>query len=113
MYEYNAKLDRVVDGDTIDCFIDLGFNITIKERVRLKGIDTPETRTKDLEEKSRGLAAKERVIELLGDSETFVIQTELDKKGKYGRILGTIVLPTYSVSLNKILLQEGHAVVYT
>jgi len=58
MYEYKAKLDRVIDGDTIDCHIDLGFNVTLKERVRLKGIDTPETRTRDLEEKKRGLRPK-------------------------------------------------------
>ena len=58
VYEYKAKLDRVIDGDTVDCFIDLGFNINIKERVRLKGIDTPETRTRDLEEKVKGLPPK-------------------------------------------------------
>ena len=113
MYEYKAKLDRVIDGDTVDCFIDLGFNITVKERVRLKGIDTPETRTRDLEEKAKGFAAKDRVIELFEGVESFKIKTELDKKGKYGRILGTIFLPDHvDVSLNDILLQEGHAEVY-
>ena len=113
VYEYKAKLDRVIDGDTVDCFIDLGFNINIKERVRLKGIDTPETRTRDLEEKAKGLAAKDRVIELFEGVESFKIKTELDKKGKYGRILGTIFLPDHvDVSLNDILLQEGHAEVY-
>ena len=61
MYEYKAKLVRVIDGDTIDCIIDLGFDVRLKERIRLKGIDTPETRTRDLEEKKRGFAAKERV----------------------------------------------------
>jgi len=112
MYEYNAKLIRVIDGDTIDCSIDLGFNINVNERVRLKGINTPETRTRDLEEKKKGLAAKDRVIELFEGVEKFVIKTELDKKGKYGRIIGTIILPEHSISLNKMLLQEGHAVVY-
>jgi len=112
MYEYNAKLIRVIDGDTIDCSIDLGFNINVNERVRLKGINTPETRTRDLEEKKKGLAAKDRVIELFEGVEKFVIKTELDKKGKYGRIIGTITLPEHSISLNKMLLQEGHAVVY-
>jgi len=113
VYEYKAKLDRVIDGDTVDCFIDLGFNINIKERVRLKGIDTPETRTRDLEEKAKGFAAKDRVIELFEGVESFKIKTELDKKGKYGRILGTIFLPEHTnTSLNDMLLQEGHAKVY-
>ena len=113
MYEYKAKLDRIIDGDTIDCFIDLGFNIKLKERVRLKGIDTPEVRTKDLEEKKRGFAAKERVIELFQGVDEFVVKTELDNKGKYGRILGTIMLPDRKISLNEMLLKEGHAEVYT
>ena len=113
MYEYKAKLDRVIDGDTVDCYIDLGFNINVKERVRLKGIDTPEIRTKDLEEKSKGFSAKERVEELFAGVESFKIKTELDKKGKYGRILGTIFLPEHNdTSLNDMLLQEGHAKVY-
>ena len=114
MYEYSAKLDRVIDGDTVDCFIDLGFKITVKERVRLKGINTPEIRTKDLVEKAKGFAAKERVEELFNGVESFHIKTELDKKGKYGRLLGTIILPSHvDISLNDILLQEGHAEVYT
>ena len=65
MYEYNAKLDRIIDGDTVDALIDLGFDIWIKKRIRLYGIDAPETRTRDLEEKSLGFAAKERLEELL------------------------------------------------
>jgi len=112
MYEYKAKLDRVIDGDTIDCIIDLGFNIRLKERVRLKGIDTPETRTRDLEEKARGLAAKDRVVEVFQGAKEFVIKTELDNKGKYGRLLGTIILPDRKISLNEMLLKEGHATVY-
>ena len=87
MYEYKAKLVRVIDGDTIDCIIDLGFDVRLKERIRLKGIDTPE-------------------------SDEFTIITELDKKGKYGRILGTIILPDRKISLNQMLLDEGHAEVY-
>lgn len=113
MYEYRAKLLRVIDGDTIDCVIDLGFNVRIKERVRLKGIDTPEIRTRDLEEKKLGLAAKERVHEAFKYSDDFTIITEIDKKGKYGRILGTIMLPDRKVSLNQMLLDEGYAEVYT
>ena len=68
MYTYNIKLDRVVDGDTIDAVIDLGFNVSIKKRVRFSGVNTPECRTKDLEEKSKGLAAKDRVKQLLEGS---------------------------------------------
>ena len=113
MYEYKAKLLRVIDGDTVDCVIDLGFNVRLKERVRLKGIDTPETRTRDLEEKAKGLAAKDRVIEIFQDVEEFTIKTELDNKGKYGRLLGTIMLPDRNISLNQMLLNEGHAKVYT
>ena len=112
MYEYKAKLLRVIDGDTVDCVIDLGFNVRLKERVRLKGIDTPETRTRDLEEKKRGFAAKERVQEAFKYSDEFTIITEIDKKGKYGRILGTIMLPDRKISLNQMLLDEGHAEVY-
>ena len=111
MYEYGAQLVRVIDGDTVDCVIDLGFDIKYKCRVRLKGINTPEVRTRDLEEKKRGLAAKDRVIELFEGQETFIIKTELDKKGKYGRILGTIIINN-DESINQILLSEGHAEVY-
>jgi len=112
MYEYKAKLLRVIDGDTIDCIIDLGFNVRIKERIRLKGIDTPETRTKDLEEKKRGLAAKERVLEAFQDNDCFTVHTEV-RKGKFGRTLGIIYLPDRKKSLNDMLLEEGHAKVYT
>ena len=111
MYEYAAELVRVIDGDTVDCVNDLGFDIKYKCRVRLKGINTPEVRTRDLEEKKRGLAAKDRVIELFEGQETFIIKTELDKKGKYGRILGTIIINN-DESINQILLSEGHAEVY-
>ena len=112
MYEYRAELVRVIDGDTIDCVLDLGFDIKYKCRVRLKGINTPETRTRDLEEKKRGFAAKDRVVELLDcQNDGFVVKTELDKKGKYGRILGTIVLDN-NATVNQILLVEGHAEVY-
>ena len=111
MYEYRAELVRVVDGDTIDCVLDLGFDIKYKCRVRLKGINTPEIRTRDLEEKKRGFAAKDRVVELLDSNHGFVVKTELDKKGKYGRILGTIVLDN-NATINQILLVEGHAEVY-
>ena len=87
MYTYKAKLDRIIDGDTVDAHIDLGFDITIHKRIRLAGIDTPESRTRDLEEKERGLASKARLEELLGEGDCVI---ESNKIGKYGRVLGTI-----------------------
>ena len=108
LYQYRGRLERVVDGDTVDCILDLGFDITIRERVRLAGIDTPETRTRDLKEKELGLAAKmfvEGMFQTKG--ETFTIETEY-KRGKYGRTIGTITFDDGTV-LNKGLLEEGHA----
>ena len=116
MYEYHAKCTRVVDGDTIDCEIDLGFDIITRQRIRFAGINAPESRTRDLEEKKRGLLAKDRVIELLNNNNNnFIIHTEYDRKGKYGRIIGTIFLSSNgdnekSESLNDLLVTEGHAV---
>ena len=113
MYEYNAELRRVVDGDTVDVTIDCGFNMHVKERVRLYGIDTPESRTRDLEEKKRGLAAKDRLIEILESfGNKFVIKTSIDKKGKFGRLLGELVSRDGEQNANKMLLEEGHAVEY-
>ena len=110
MYEYNATCLRVIDGDTVDCIIDLGFSIQHKVRVRLAGIDTPETRTRDLDEKKRGLEAKDRVIELINKNNSkFIIKTEYDRTGKYGRVIGTIFLSSESESLNDLLVTEGHA----
>ena len=107
MYTYKAKLDRVVDGDTVDANIDLGFDITIHKRIRLAGIDTPESRTRDLEEKARGLAAKDKLIELLGDGE-FVLESK--EVGKYGRVLGTLYIE--NININQTLVDEGFAVEY-
>ena len=87
MYRYNAKLDRVVDGDTIDAEIDLGFEITIKKRIRLGGINAPESRTRNLAEKKMGLAAKERLKEMLEGS-AIEFELESTKLGKYGRVIG-------------------------
>jgi len=117
MYTYSAKLDRVVDGDTIDVVIDLGFDVFIKKRVRLVGIDTPECRTRDLEEKARGLAAKDRVKAILKENIKFVLEsTEL---GKYGRVLGKIHISILDgvelltqVCLNDQLIKEKHATAY-
>jgi|TARA_R110002012_G_scaffold271673_5_gene456889 micrococcal nuclease len=108
MYEYEVKeVVRVVDGDTIDVVFDLGFSLFKKERIRLAGIDTPETRTRDLEEKKLGLEAKEKVEEALTAAELIVCQTE--KEGKYGRILGWLFLDGSAGSFNKQLIDEGFA----
>mgnify|MGYP002642293464 CR=1 FL=1 len=113
MYTYKAKLIRIVDGDTVDAEIDLGFDTIVRKRIRLYGIDCPETRTKDLTEKEHGFAAKQRLTELL--TREFVVETILNKRGKYGRVLGIV----YSiddtgnrVNLNEQLVNEGHAVKY-
>ena len=114
MYEYYAELRRVVDGDTVDVTIDCGFKMHIKERVRLKGINTPECRTRDLEEKARGLAAKDRLIDILASwGNRMIIRTSIDKKGKFGRLLGELINPfKEEENANKMLLEEGHAVEY-
>ena len=110
MYTYKAKLDRVIDGDTIDANIDLGFDITIHKRIRLTGIDTPESRTRDLEEKARGLASKARLIELLGDG-NFILESR--EVGIFGRVLGTIyTVAEESININDKLVEEGYAVEY-
>tara|TARA_R110000824_G_scaffold81446_9_gene204776 strand:+ start:83 stop:478 length:396 start_codon:yes stop_codon:yes gene_type:complete len=110
MHEYNAKLQRVVDGDTIDVEIDLGFSVFVKRRVRFYAMDAWESRTRDLEEKKKGLAAKERVKELFKEQgdDFILISHEL---GKYGRVLGTIVL-SGDKNLNEMLIEEGHAYAY-
>ena len=115
MYEYRAKINRVVDGDTVDVDIDLGFGVWLRdERVRIMGIDTPESRTSDEEEKVFGLAAKYRLKELLG--ETAILKTQVDKsgedaKGKFGRILGDFIAPDGRM-VTEIMIEEGHCVPY-
>ena len=107
-FVYRAELDRVVDGDTFDCILDLGFDVKLhKQRVRLAGIDTPESRTRDLAEKKLGLAAKERLKELCGGK--FKIKSL--GKGKYGRILG-IPYTEDGKDICQMLIKEGHAVEY-
>ena len=117
MYTYNIKLDRVVDGDTIDANIDLGFDVWVKKRVRFLGVDTPESRTRDLEEKARGLAAKDRVTQLLEGCTR--IQLVSHGVGKFGRCLGELSIDMIDgkesvtmVSVNELLIKEGHAVEY-
>ena len=109
MFEYKAHLLRVVDGDTLDCRIDLGFSVFVKKRIRLMGIDTWESRTKDLEEKKKGLAAKARLIELLQtDAGEFTLISY--GVGKFGRVLGEIEVTAGNVC--DILKEEGHAYAY-
>ena len=114
MYVYKATLVKVVDGDTVDVDIDLGFGVWLKdERVRIMGIDTPESRTSDKVEKVFGLAAKSRLIELLGKKvtlKTFAAKDGEDMKGKFGRILGDFIVDGRPVT--EIMIEEGHAVKY-
>ena len=114
MYEYRCKVTRVVDGDTVDVDIDLGFGVWLhKERVRIYGIDTPESRTRDLEEKKYGLAAKEFVKEFVrnkGGSNIVLRTQKYDAKGKFGRILGDIIVD--NVSMSDTMIKEHHAVPY-
>ena len=115
MYEYRCKVLKVIDGDTVDIDIDLGFGTWIhNERVRIMGIDTPESRTRDDIEKKFGLAAKSRLQELLG--ETAILKTQVSKKGedmkgKFGRILGNFATED-GRNCADILCEEGHAVTY-
>jgi micrococcal nuclease len=117
MYEYKALINRIVDGDTVDVDIDLGFGVWLHdERVRIMGIDTPESRTRDLVEKAFGLASKERLKELIPEGSTQTLKTEVDKdgedaKGKFGRILGDF-LSEGGRRVTEILIDEGHAVDY-
>ena len=111
LYHYSAEVTRVVDGDTVDAFVDLGFDMHSKQRVRLYGINTPEVRTRDKAEKKAGLAAMARLQEMLRESKNkCVIKTRLDRKGKYGRVLG--VLYVDDCDLNAKLIKEGHAKKY-
>ena len=110
MHEYNAIVRRVVDGDTMDVTLDLGFDILYNNRIRFYGINTPESRTRDLEEKKLGLAAKDRVKELCPVGSSVIIKTTKEGRGKYGRILGEIFVG--EVNINQQLVTEGHAVEY-
>ena len=121
MYEYKAIVDRVVDGDTIDVTIDLGFKTWKKVRVRMEGINTPESRTRDLEEKKKGLAAKARLQEILGYNSNKCV-LKVSGVGKFGRAIASVYVDTLSpasdkssmteINVNKQLIEEGHAVAY-
>jgi micrococcal nuclease len=121
MYTYNAKVVKVVDGDTIDALVDLGFDTWKQVRIRMHGMNAPESRTRDLEEKARGLAAKARLKEILKENKNkFILVSH--GVGKYGRCLGEIFVdntpvdneqyPYLEVSVNRVLINEGHAVEY-
>jgi micrococcal nuclease len=111
MYEYYVrKVENVVDGDTIDVLIDLGFDILFQSRVRLAGIDTPESRTKDLKEKALGLESKEYLKKHLKDAKSVVIKTEkMDSSEKYGRILGWVYVNGDTESVNDKMINDGYA----
>jgi len=116
-YIYRGKLERVVDGDTIDALIDVGFDIWIKKRIRYSGIDTWESRTRDLAEKAKGLEAKARNKELLKEisSKSGYFRLKSHGVGKYGRVLGEIFIEDSKGkqwNINETLIAEGHAYVY-
>jgi len=113
-YIYRVKkVIKVVDGDTIDADIDLGFDISLTKRVRLSGVDTPESRTTDLKEKKLGLESKEWLKHKLEFSKDVLIKTELpDSTEKYGRILGNLYVNNEELSLNQQMIDEGYALAY-
>ncbi len=110
MYEYKCKLTRVIDGNTIDAEIDLGFNVVVRQRIRLFGIETPALQTNDAEQKEKAIAARTRLIEIL--PKEFVCKTILNKRGKFGRVLGHVYFKKEDgtdVCLNDMLVSEGIA----
>jgi micrococcal nuclease len=111
MFEYYVKkVSKVVDGDTIDVDIDLGFDISFSSRVRLAGIDTPESRTTDKIEKALGVESKEYLKKAIDSSKTVVIKTEkMDSSEKYGRILGWVFLDGSEISINQKMIDDGYA----
>jgi micrococcal nuclease len=111
MYTYNATVDRVVDGDTVDALVDLGFDTWKKVRIRLYGLDAWESRTRDLDEKKKGLAAKQYLIDKLQENDNkFVLVSH--GVGKYGRCLGELFLQKDEGNINEMLITEGHAKKY-
>jgi micrococcal nuclease len=112
MYQYKCKVLRVVDGDTVDVLVDLGFDIHVKQRVRMFGIDTPESRTRDLEEKKYGKLATEFLKSLMPVGEILFVSTALDNKGKFGRVLGTFYSTESEPSFNQQIVMSHIGVVY-
>jgi len=113
-YIYRIReIHKVVDGDTIDADIDLGFSISLEKRIRLAGVDTPESRTKDLKEKAMGLESKEWLKKKLEGAKDIIIKTELpDSTEKYGRIIGHLFINRQETSLNNQMIDEGYALAY-
>ncbi len=116
-YIYRGKLERVIDGDTVDAFIDVGFDIWVRKRIRFSGLDAWESRTRDLDEKKKGLAAKERVIDLLTrvSEKPGFFRIRSFGVGKYGRVLGQLFIMDSDGNqwnVNETLITEGHAHVY-
>jgi len=112
MYVYKAVVKRWVDGDTVDVDIDLGFSVILRDqRVRLFGVDAPETRTRDLDEKERGLATKEYCIKMAPEGSAVVLRSYKDARGKFGRILAEILVMDGPIerNLNALLVEEGYA----
>ena len=109
MYEYNCEVKRIVDGDTVDVVIDLGFDIHYSSRVRLYGIDTPESRTRNKDEKVRGLMSKKYLTDALSKGQV-VIKTHKDKKGKFGRVLGEMYVADKNINL--MMVNDHLAVKY-
>ena len=111
MYQYNCTVTKIIDGDTLDVDIDLGFSVKLtKQRIRMMGIDTPESRTRNLEEKKRGLISKQYLLDKCPIGST--IRLVSHDKGKFGRILGSIYTEASEQSINKIMCDEGFAVEY-
>ena len=111
-HNYSAKVLRVVDGDTCDAMIDLGFDTWVKKRIRFYGVDTWESRTRNLEEKKKGLAAKEFVKDLLENSDEGKFVLKSYGVGKYGRVLGELFVKGNEQSVNELLKENGHAYEY-
>jgi len=112
MYEYKCEVTRVVDGDTIDVILDLGFNIFHKCRVRLYGIDTPESRTRDKDEKARGLLAKYFLENSINHGKIVVLRTKMkDSRGKFGRILASVIVD--KININKLMVDNYLAAEYS
>ena len=110
MYEYRCNITRVVDGDTVDAEIDCGFDIIYKSRIRLYGIDTPESRTRNLDEKARGKLASQFIKDKIAEAKLVKVKTKLDKKGKFGRVLGSIIAD--DLDLNQTMIEKHLAVAY-
>ena len=111
-HNYSAKLVRVVDGDTADAMIDLGFNTWVKKRIRFMGVDTWESRTRNKEEKVKGLAAKAFTKDLLENSDSGKFSIISHGTGKYGRVLGELFVKGHETSVNELLKENGHAYEY-